>query len=82
MSHGYIDDIPGHAEFWRRFKCADYLKSFCKKNILRYRLLLRLWQWNRNIRKLKKVYPDKSIKRLENELVYLETDIIVKSVMQ
>ena len=78
MSHGFVDDIPGHAEFWRRFRCADYHNSWWRRQRLRFRLLCRLFEWKRNISKLRKANPHLSLKELENFLIYLEVNNILK----
>lgn len=78
MSHGYIDDIPGHAEFWKRFKYADSHKTFLKRLVLRYRLLKRLLDWNIQIWKLRRLYPKKSLEELENMLIEIEVIAVMK----
>ena len=99
MSHGYVDDIPGHSTFWNDFRCKknyswrrkDYKPTWDErwwsfkwalygKNRYRYRLLKRLWKWNRNIKRLRKAHPGLELREYENWLVYLEVQGVLAGV--
>lgn len=79
MSHGFIDDIPGHAEFWRRYECADHYILSIQRKKLRKRLLTRLKQWKDNIKKIKERYPKMTKQECESLLVSIETIEVVET---
>ena len=79
MSHGYVDDIPGHAEFWNRFRCGHHCSDWWGRMTVRYGLLQRLREWKRNIRKLRKIYPEDTLDNPEDRLIYLEVTNILKN---
>ncbi len=89
MSHGFVDDIPGHTEFWRRYRtgcCYDC--KWWKPNVIlckikhKYGLLKRLYDWKMNIRKLKKIYPDYTLRELEYTLIEIESTSICRDILK
>lgn len=80
MSHGYIDDVPGHYEWKRRFCAGQFCDNLWDRTKVRYGLLWRLISWKWNIRKLRKIYPEKPSCELENILVYSEVIKILRAI--
>lgn len=80
MCHGFVDDIPGHREFWCHFKTGQYYSSFYRRMKCRYGLLCRLIGWKINIWRLKRVYPNSPLSTIENRLIDLEVWGICESV--
>ena len=81
MSHGFIDDIPAHTEFWRRFKSGQNYVGWREKTKVRYGLLKRLLRWKLNIRKLRKIRPDYSLRELERWLIEIEVQGVGRNIM-
>jgi len=82
MSHGFIDDIPGHAEFWRRFHSGQSRHEWWARMKVRYGLLRRLLKWKLTIYKLGRVYPDYTLRKLEELLIEIEVKNILLNVLR
>jgi len=80
MSHGFIDDIPGHTEFWRRFRTGQFYDDLWNRTRIRFGLLKRLIYWKCKIRKLRKCFPNSSLRELTNRLVCYESKAIIRAI--
>jgi hypothetical protein len=81
MCHGYVDEIPGHGEFWRQYHSSGGYTQWRDRIKYKYRMLKRLWNWKRNIRKLKKICPNCTLYELERELVEIEASGALKAIL-